>query len=80
MNISVFVTGALLGARLRLCPCAAVVALVRAGLVLLREDSGLLANHVGGGDHHQGLLLTLCPPLFVLVLRLLLVSGRRGLH
>lgn len=80
VNIGGLVTGALLGARLRLCPGAAVVALVRAGLALLREDSGLLANLVGGGNQHQRLLPTLCPPLLVLVLRLLLVSGRRGLH
>lgn len=76
-----FITGTLLGARLRLRPRAAVVALVRAGLPLLGEDSGLLSDHVGSGDdHHQRLLLTLCPPLFLLLLRLLLVSGQRGLH
>lgn len=69
-------TGALLGAGLRLRPRAAVEALVRAGLLLLREDPGLLSNRVGGGDHHQ----RLCPPLPVLLRRPLLVSGRRGLH
>lgn len=76
MIISMLTTGALLGARLGLRPRAAVEALVRAGLLLLREDPGLLSNRVGGGDDHQRLR----PPLPVLLRRLLLVSGRRGLH
>lgn len=81
MNISMFITGALLGARLGLRPGAAVVALVRAGMPLLGEDSRLLPARVSSGDdHHQRLLLTLRPPLFLLLLRLLLVSGQRGLH
>lgn len=77
--MSTLATGALLGARLRLRPRAAVEALVRAGLLLLGEDPGLLgllSNRVGGGDDHQRLR----PPLPVLLRRLLLVSGRRGLH
>lgn len=80
MKMSTLTTGALLGAGLRLRPCAALVALVRAGLVLLREDSGLLRSRVGGGNHHQRLLPTLGPTLSVLLLRLRRVSERRGLH
>lgn len=78
--MSRFITGARLGAGLRLRARAAAEALVRAGLALLREDSRLVANPVGGGNRHQRLLLTLRPGLPVFLPRLPLVSGRRGLH